>query len=576
MQENRPRPRIYLYTLGFLALLSLWLRMAYPIMALGPAGHDDQLFVKLAGLMGQGKWLGPYDNLTHAKGIAFSVFMLLNHVTGLPLKFTEHVLYLGAALLFATTLGQIFRSRWCAVVAFALVAFSPIPLSAGVGGRVVRENFYVSMALFMLALGLRCWVLPMAAAVGGASVSLAEQLRRKWPILLLLGLVAGIFWLTREEGVWMAPSMAVLGAYWLWAHRSKLGSWKPALGFLVVPMLGAGLVVGAVNTANYVHYGVFRNNDFRSPDFQAGYGALARIRHDAWQRYVVFPHDARQRAYAMSPAAAELKPSFEGPVGEFWRGAGCGPAPTVQCPEILSGWFMWALRDAVAHAGYYRDARSARNFYKRLAREIDAACQQQPADCLPARQSLVPPWQTSYLDLTLQASADVFRTLATLGGARPSVGRSEGTPQQLAAFAFATNDTLASTADANAQQNAPFGGRDAARHNLANRLARVEATVSSIGLPLALSLWLLWCVSAAIRRKIDVPLVIATALAAAVVSRVVLLGFLEATSIPSNNMLYLGPVVPMSLLLLPTVLWGIFRTIRPLPGSIERMVPIPG
>ena len=62
------------------------------------------------------------------------------------------------------------------------------------------------------------------------------------------------------------------------------------------------------------------------------------------------------------------------------------------------------------------------------------------------------------------------------------------------------------------------------------------------------------------RRKLDAGLVIVSALIAAVGSRVILLGFLDATSIPSNNMLYLVPVVPMALALIPAVLFGILAS----------------
>ena len=51
-------------------------------------------------------------------------------------------------------------------------------------------------------------------------------------------------------------------------------------------------------------------------------------------------------------------------------------------------------------------------------------------------------------------------------------------------------------------------------------------------------------------------------LAAALGTRVVLLGFLEATSIPSNNMLYLSPVAPIALALVPAVLFGIAALYR--------------
>lgn len=45
---------------------------------------------------------------------------------------------------------------------------------------------------------------------------------------------------------------------------------------------------------------------------------------------------------------------------------------------------------------------------------------------------------------------------------------------------------------------------------------------------------------------------ILTALFVAMLSRVGLLGFLEATSLPSNNMLYLLPAVPVSLFFVAT------------------------
>ncbi len=45
------------------------------------------------------------------------------------------------------------------------------------------------------------------------------------------------------------------------------------------------------------------------------------------------------------------------------------------------------------------------------------------------------------------------------------------------------------------------------------------------------------------------------ALVLAIAMRVVLLGFLDATSIPSDNMLYLAPVTPMALAMAPCVLF---------------------
>lgn len=553
-------------------LFSLWLRMAFPVNAVA-AGHDDLLFVRLAVSMGSGDWLGAYNNLTHAKGIAYSFFLLLNHVAGLPLKFSEQALYLVAALAFSLTMGRLLRSRLATFAIFVVLALMSAVWLSGVGGRVVRESFYMALSLLMLTLGMRCWLLPAGASAFGLP---AEHLRAKWPQLLALGFVAGLFWLTREEGVWMLPSMAVLAAYWLWQQRKSWRHWAPVLSFLVLPLTAMGVVVGTVNAINYSHYGVFRNNDFRSSDFQAGYGALTRIRPQTWQRYVPFPADARQRAYEMSAAARELQPFFEGAGGEFWRNVGCTQTRTEPCPEILSGWFMWALRDAVAHAGHYRDAPSAQAFYQRLAAEIDAGCQAKPQYCRRQRATLVPPWHKSYLADTLVAARAVFQTLVTLGAWSPGVGHSLGEASYLAVFQAVTNGPLAPAADAPAQAEpqspAIVSPRDTVRWGLATRIHSLQARILPFALPLALAGWALWLLAAGLRRRgLDPVLVVATALVAAVATRVMLLAFLEATSIPSNNMLYLLPVMPMVLAVLPVVFFGLLRLARPvavgLPGA---------
>lgn len=532
---------------------SLWIRMVFPIVAFGNAMHDDQLFVRFAAEIGLGHWLGDYNNLTHAKGIGYPLFLLLNHVVGLPLKFSEHLIYLVATLFFATTVCRISQSRITGWAVLVVLAFTPVAWMGSASSRVMREGLYTPECLALLAFGLYCWVLPHAHP---------KVLARTWPIsaswklLAGFGVVAGLFWLTREEGVWLAPAMLVMAMYSVWSVRRSRDQWLAAAVSFALPAMVAALIVGMVNLINYAAYGVFRNNDFRSADFQAGYGALARIQHEHWQRYVVWPKDAREKAYAMSAAARELLPFFEGQSGEQWRQIGCTQTGLSPCTEILSGWFMWALRDAVAGAGHYKDAQSASAFYRRLADEIDQGCAQNGSVCLPARATLVPPWRDEYLRDTLLGTYLIYRTLTTFNMESPSFIASGGTPKQLQFFALVTNGPLAPTEGAPQVEPQLMSPRDTVRMSVARTLTECQRVFLSHGLPVAMLAWMVWVLVVLVRRRPTASFVMATALMAAVVTRLVLLGFLEISSIPSNNLLYLTPVVPMALALPVVMGWA--------------------
>lgn len=554
MRHASPGTRGHYAALALIFLISVWLRDAFPILAIGNAAHDDQLFIKLAKQIGDGNWLGPYNNLTHAKGVTYPVFLSANYVIGLPVKLSEHVFYLSAALFFSSTVGMVCAARWATLITFALLAFIPTAWNPHVGGRIIREGFYASLSLFLLGLAFRCFVVHRAASV-------AEELRDKWLCQLLLGLVAGAYLLTREEGVWLLPSVTIIYAYWVCSRWLILRPWKLTVLFVLLPLLPALLVIGMVNSLNYFKYGVFRNNDLRSSEFLAAYGSLSRLRHDQWQRYVVFPKDARERAYRFSAAARELHPSFEGVIGNFWRNVGCAFTGFTPCPEILSGWFIWALRDATAAAGHYRSAEEARSFYLRLAAEIDSACDEHPGECLSHRETLVPPWRGHYFVDTLRRSADVFSTLVSMGGAPVAVGASVGSPQELAMFAVVTNGPLApaeqSAAGTKKTDSNLAPARDTIRYATARRLAKAAGTISELGVPAAIAVWVAWGLIAVRRRELDAVLVMASVLVAAVATRVILLAFLDVTSFRSNNIRYLQPVAPMALALISTVLFGI-------------------
>jgi len=416
-----------------IAIVSLWLKTGFPIHAETFQTWDDHLFVREAAHLGAGEWLGPYDNLTLAKGMGYPLFILLAFLLAVPLNIAEQVVYLAVAALTARLVLRSSNDRKLSCLLFAVLAFNPVVWNSQMAA-VRREGLYLSLSLAAVILTIET-VFPAPA-------------RRQWVNLrygAALGLVLSAFWLTREEGAWLLPAIAVPISLSLLAAvtiRRPDGSatlnWAKSIG---TSLAVAGTIFAACNGMvaglNYIKYGVFITTELKSDPFLRAYGALARIKQDQRRRFVVFPKDARDRAYSVSPAARELAPVLEGPVGEMWRKGGCQETGTTNCPEILSGWFVWAFRDAVAGAGHYKSAPEAMRFYEELAREINAACASGRIPCGPPRATLMPVFHWQYLLDAARDSVTVAHVLLTMADMQIGTMPSIGSPSGIANFADA-------------------------------------------------------------------------------------------------------------------------------------------
>lgn len=421
------------------ACFSLWLRHGFPVYAIGTAIFDDALFVRAARHLAEGQWLGPFDNLTLAKGMFYPLFINVSSTLGVGLKMGEHLVYLTVALFAAIAVGQRARSRPLSVVLFTALALNPVLWHPELA-RVIREGLYLSLSFATLLL-----FYALQAPIAGLRLSRMRALATS----TAAGLTLGAFWMTREEGIWIVPALIVIAALGVLGQlqhsaeaqgrfvrfpttdvRSLLRLLLPIAGALMV----AGAVVAAVKFCNFAKYGVFVSTEFQENGFKRAYGALARIQQDAPRRYVVFPTDARARAYGASPAALELKPFLDGENGNMWRKVGCTQLAVTECPEILSGWFMWAFRDAVSLAGRYSTAPEAAAFYERLADEVNAACDAGRIPCGASRSTLAPIFRWGYVMPTLNAAWLLTKQMFGLGDGLIGVSASVGTQQQLTQF----------------------------------------------------------------------------------------------------------------------------------------------
>ena len=305
--------------------------------------------------------------------------------------------------------------RSLSTAAFTAAALNPVIWGVSLA-RVVREDLYIGLTVIVLGLSMLTFLTMDQQRVRFQQVGCG----------ILLGVAFGWFWLTREEGVWLVPSLVLTAAYWLvhrWSDRpvsSRLSYHASTVLVILVPCTAFAAIDLGVVALNYNSYGVYETNDFRSSEFRAAYGALSRIKHDHWQRLIPIPRDARMRAYDVSPAMKELQPFLEESVGKFWQQIGCTSWPIEPCNDIEAGWFMWALRDSVEDAQHYTSAPDAEQFYARLAREVNAACNSDLIACLPPRTGFLPPLRREYLPFIGANAGTLAVLLAQLGGEAPA------------------------------------------------------------------------------------------------------------------------------------------------------------
>jgi hypothetical protein len=430
----------YYFVLLAIAAFSIWIRTGFPVSA-GPYFlHDDALFIRMARYLEAGQWLGPYDNLTLAKGMFYPLFIVMAFWISVPLKIAEQVVYLAACALAAGMVRCRVGNSRLSLVLFALLAFNPVFWSPQLA-RVLRQAFYMSLSLAVLVLVVIIAFPNSREASHGFSRSAVRGVS--------LGLVGAAYWMTREEGGWLLPAFTVVLAAALIpilrpdrSPASERGAFPRPSAHLKAIVSSLVVALGVFTAAdwlvaglNHRYYGIFETSEFRSKSFLRAFGALARIQEDEWHPDITFPKDARQRAYAVSPAAGELASSFEGPTGNKWLQVTCFLGHANPCVEVETGWFLWEFRDAVADAGHYRSGKEAMRYYDELADQINSACAHGNIRCLPPRATLLPPFRWEYVGQTIKASKAVAKVAFSMEDGPVGVAPSYGPRRGIAVFA---------------------------------------------------------------------------------------------------------------------------------------------
>ena len=378
----RCRPWLELALAAGLVALKLILATDLHLAALGAALHDDALFVTQADAIMHGHWLGAFNELTLAKGPVYPLFLAAVGWSGAPLLLAQTFVHALACAVFVRALRPLLPGAHVRLLLFLALLFDPHTLSSESVGRVLRSGLQPALTLCALA-----GAIGLAARLRAAPRSLPA-----WSVFA--GGAFAAFWYCREEGIWLAPSVLLVGGAAVVQVLRQPGPGRGRQLFLlalpVLVFLAAGALLRGVNARCY---GAAIAVDVRDGAFPQAYGALLRLTPAVAQPTVPVARETRLRAYRVSPAFARLEPGLEGPVGDGWlRLSQSAPGAGAADREIRGGWFQWALREAAARAGCYRDAGTADRYWAQVAAELNAACADGRIAAGGPRSGFLPRW----------------------------------------------------------------------------------------------------------------------------------------------------------------------------------------
>lgn len=388
--------------------------------------HDDLLFMTQAATIYAGDWLGEFWQLTLAKGPVYSVFVALSAATGLSLQFNEVLFHGLACIAFLGALSPWLRRPEWRLLLLAVLLFEAYSLSPEIFGRVLRGAIQPALTLFTLA-GLL-----------GMVTRAKCHTKFVWPWALLAGLAGSAFWFSREEGIWLVPTMVLLlgtfvGTSWSTSAAHRI-AWLSCLALPLVVFSGVRFTLHSINQA---YYGVSIGVDVSAGPFPEAYGAMMRVHSPDPIPGVAITTTTRDLIYPHSPAFAEIAKELDGSVTEIWGPAGWGennPHPRANL-EIRGGWYQWALREAATRSGYYRSAPNTQAYWQRVADEINVAVDSGHLAGGNRRHGFFPVWHDTYLSPVFVNWFKALDLIVRFTDFRSRATASEGSQSEILAHA---------------------------------------------------------------------------------------------------------------------------------------------
>ena len=335
---------------------------------------DDEMQVNNAYAILHGQWMGEYSNSTIPKHPMFPVFLAMMHSLHLSYPIGVATLICGSALLFVIAIKPICENVIIRGFFYVFLIYNPVGFADGFATRIYRNS-------------LIPWaVLLVVASMVGLYLRKGYTLKKMFFWSVILGLSISFFWFLREDSIWMMPFiMASIGLIAIYLVKLFLKTYPKGqrgdavkknirrimkyIVLLCLPFLTLGLTHLGIAGLNKLNYGIFVTEDRVESSIGDVMSKLYRIddghnwkdERASEESDILVSSESIRLAQEASPTFARL----DNMLACYYVFSG-GQELWGDTPE-------WALRDAAAEKGYYRDAVDTEVFFAIVANELEKA-----------------------------------------------------------------------------------------------------------------------------------------------------------------------------------------------------------
>lgn len=309
--------------------------------------YDGRLQIYNAIKLVTGNWLGDYDKFILCKNLSFPIFVaaICQLHLSYPAGFFGFICL--SSFLFTRSIKPAIKSDFIRKIIFIIVLFNPVGLS------FQAANFYRN--------AIQPWaVLIVISCLIAIYLRKFEKVNFKlflWPLIGMF--FTGFYWNLREDSIWLLPFILVASIITIVHFIIKTKKIKQSIIFsfiVFMPLIGIVLWNNIISGINYKYYGIYATNDRTHTYSSKVLGQLIRIDDGSNSGSNVWvTNESVELAKNASPTFAKLNLK----VFKLWPTGG--------------DFSIWALRDSAAESGYFKDAKSTNEVYKKIYEELKSA-----------------------------------------------------------------------------------------------------------------------------------------------------------------------------------------------------------